>query len=94
MGANDQGATVGTAGFIVACGVWWMAYRLGGMKSRIGIFLGLLALSIWTLNSLVMIFRFRTYFVGYFLWISSICVVTLLVAFIVSEAHSSAKQPS
>jgi hypothetical protein len=94
LGLNDQGAIAGTIGFGGSCIIWWAGYRLGGTSGRVGTFIGLLALSIWTIDIVLVIFSFRRYVSTYFLWITSASVAVLMAAFVLSEARRGPAEPS
>ncbi len=57
---GGDGEVPGICGFAIACVAWWGGYKLGGMKSRVGIVVGLLGVSMWALNLLgAMLFWFH-----------------------------------
>jgi hypothetical protein len=82
VGLNGAGGQFpAVCGFSIACGTWWGAFRLGGMRTRAVSAVGLLAIGIWTLNLLgAMVFAFHHYVADLFFWASTAALVVLIVA--------------
>jgi hypothetical protein len=82
VGLNGSGGEVpAICGFVIACGTWWGAYRLGGTKTRVGSAVGLLAIGIWSVNLLgAMVFAFHHYVADFFFWAIAIALVVLIIA--------------
>ena len=95
VGLNGAGGEApAVCGFAIACGTWWGGYKLGGMKSRIGSVVGLLALAIWTLNLLGAIaFAFHHYVADPFFWSFAVALLILIIGTAVSKPPDHAKEP-
>jgi len=95
IGLNGAGGEVpAICGFVIACAAWWLGYRLGGMKGRIGATVGLLAIGIWTLNLLgALTFAFRHYVADFFFWASAIALLALIFSITFSETRHREGEP-
>lgn len=88
IGLNGlEGERPGICLFVIACVTWWVAYRLGGRKSRAGIVVGFLAISVWTLSlGGSIVFLFHDYITDFFFWASTVTLSLLIMAVALSEA--------
>jgi hypothetical protein len=87
---GGNGEAPGIFGFAVACVTWWGACRMGGMKSRIGSTVGLLAITIWTLSLAgAMATDYHYYVKDLFFWGSAFALSALMTAAALSGAFRS-----
>lgn len=73
--------------FVFACVAWWVGYRLGGSKTRLGSALGFLALAIWILNFLgALVGYFKYYSTDLFFWAAASTLLILIMMVGTSKA--------
>jgi len=71
--------------FVLASGMWYMAYRLSGHRSRAG----LVVIALWGLILLGAFLDLGYYAKKSFFWTSIVLLAALVVTAAVSEAHHS-----
>jgi hypothetical protein len=88
-GLNGLGEGEPICTFVVACGIWWWAYRLGRAKDDIGNTGGFLVIGLWILNlSGALLVDFHHYITDKFFWGSSSIVLILVVVAALSGTSS------
>jgi hypothetical protein len=67
--------------FALACGVWWLGYKLSRSANGKGMTVGVVALGLWTLNLTVVLFvDFHHTVTNVFFWASTATFLILIAA--------------
>jgi hypothetical protein len=83
--------------FAIACGIWWISYRVCQKEDGRGLTLGLVALEMWILNLTgALLLDFRHYVADLLFWAATAIVLFLITAVALSKplSESSSLSPS
>ena len=87
---GEQNEVPAAGVFILACVTWWIGYRMGGTKSRLGNAIGWIGLGLWMLNvlgiALALISAHRI--ADFFLEVAALALVALIVAVALTPARA------
>jgi hypothetical protein len=94
-GFNGIADVPATCKFAVACGLWWMAYKISRSANGRGITLGFVALGLWMLNSIgALVLDFHHYVADFFFWASTAIFLLLITAVALSDKPSGRPRTS
>ena len=94
-GFNGIADVPATCMFAVACGLWWMAYKISRSANGRGITLGFVALGLWMLNSIgALVLDFHHYVADFFFWASTAIFLLLITAVALSDKPSGRPRTS
>jgi hypothetical protein len=80
-GGFDGGQDVSAScGFAVACGLWWLAFKMSRSANGRGTTLGFVVLGLWMLNLIGALVFVHHYAGGLFFWISTVLFLLLIAA--------------
>jgi hypothetical protein len=75
--------------FAIACGLWWIAYKMSRSANGRGMTLGFVALALWMFHSIgALIVDFHRYVAGLFFWSSTAVFLLLITAVALSDKSS------
>jgi hypothetical protein len=81
--------------FAIACGIWWISYKVCQKADGRGLNLGLVALGMWILNLTGALFLdFRHYVADLLFWVATAIVLFLITAVALSKPRSESSSPS
>jgi hypothetical protein len=88
----------GTCIFAIACGLWWISYKICLSANGKGMTLGLVALGMWMLNlGGMLLVDFHHAVTGFLFWASTAVLLLLVTAVALShtpsDAHGASPRP-